>query len=128
MEKSLLLTDSQVIELCDEIINGIHSAQKDNDVIYLCDALRLNLTNHYNFNVDKSEISSYIPEFTFENAVKYCNARDNGLELMRSDLLDLGWWDGFKKGSIFNYQDRINFMKWIKSQYVTSKENRTLEK
>lgn len=127
MKNSLLLTDSQVIKLCDYIIDEIYKAQKDNKNIYLCDALYIYLLFNHNFSNYKSEFTLYIPEFTFENARKYCNGRDNGLHGLE-DSLDLGWWDGFKPGSIFNYKDRINFMEWIKSQHTITPKQPLIQK
>ena len=90
------LTNEQIIEICDKVIEKVKEYESEHRIVFLCWQIeKLLPINNY------GEIYLYIPLFTYENAKENANAQ----------IISDQWWDDF------NYSDRIKFMEWIKSQY-----------
>jgi hypothetical protein len=115
------LSKKQIIRFCDETIAEINKGETH----YLCNALKYYIqakTFWGKLFGHNKDLSKHIPEFTFENAKKYCNAK------IRSDITNSQrtynktWWSLLDNGYIYNSNDRIKFLEWIKSQYTTHKE------
>ena len=112
------LTKKEIITFCNDTIKEIKLFDKDSDNplnygSYLCKYLRDYLIGLNNCDT-KIEKSFYIPEFTNDNAVKYCNGwvANN----------DRYWWSGNLNLDGYDAVNRIKFLEWIKSHYVTPEE------
>lgn len=110
------LSKKQIIRFCDETIADINN----NEQPFLCHALKDYIkTKTFRgklFGVN-NDLSKHIPEFTYENASKYCNAKIRSNRYY-SDY-HKSWWTMQDNGYNYNYKDRIKFLEWIKSQYTT---------
>ena len=103
MEK---LTNEQIVQICDKVIEAVKEAEKRRGRIFLCVQTKMQICRILNIQYDETRIiRNYIPLFMYKNAKKYVNAK------IRNDV----WWDD--NNGLFNYSDRIKFMQWIKEQY-----------
>lgn len=104
------LSNRKIRNICDEIITHLEQRSIKNHN-YLCLELKNVLFKRgYQHDVYESKLCDFIPKFTNENAIKYANgiqAKDNCS----------AWWYGCELEKTFNFDDRIKFMKWLKSQY-----------
>lgn len=100
------LTNEQIIEICDNVIESVKEAERKGYNIYLCETTVKEIRKINNKQIIKLDVTGYIPEFTNENARKHTNARGYYV-----------WWRTYDNNNEFNYSDRIKFMEWIKSQY-----------
>lgn len=112
------LSKKQIIRFCDETIAKINNAE----ICFLCNTLihyiRTKTFWGNLFGVNK-DLSKYIPEFTYENASKYCNAKLRNNKTYVSDY-DKTWWSSLDTPDYkYNSKDRILFLEWIKSHYTT---------
>jgi hypothetical protein len=107
------LNNEEIIEILDKAIQKVEYNKKNRilaDRDYypcgLCFIFRTLFKNNIKeYNAIKS-ISYYIPEFTQENAIKYSNSKESAY-----------WW----KTDPFDYDNRIKFLQWIKSNYEKNK-------
>lgn len=102
-----LFTNKQVISVCNSVIRQL---KKETRRMFLCvliaEAIVKRLPKN---NLRISPITSYIPEFTLENAILHANADKRVSK-------SLAWWLT-ENNEEFNFKDRIKFIKWIKKEY-----------
>lgn len=100
------LTNEQIVEICENVIEKVKNAEKNNKKIFLCYETSLEISRIDHKPITNIYPSDYIYQFTNENARKYANAKIYCI-----------WWKTADNNNKFNYSDRIKFMEWIKSQY-----------
>jgi len=104
--KTKELTNEQIVAICDQVIEIVKEKERLKTYVFLCsetmnlicDVLKIDYTTN-------SDVVKYISKFTQKNAAKYANSESKGV-----------WWN------LVEYENRILFMQWIKSQYQ-NKEN-----
>ena len=107
MEKKL--TNEQIVEICNNVIEKAIYCKKYNFDVYLCVHTKLEIKRLFGLINIKVVVSDYIPKFTYKNAKKYANANKLKTENV--------WWRREDNNGKTNYDDRIKFMQWIKEQY-----------
>lgn len=121
MKEIKQLTPEEINEYCDKTIHQL----KNKHSICLCYALKNYLESKDIYDLDDyNNASQFIPEFTNENAVKHANA-DNISDNEKP------WWNNGKMFysykliptvSGFDFDNRILFLEWLKSQYPVTPE------
>lgn len=110
------LSNRKIRNICDEMITILEQRSSKN-TNFLCLELKWILIKK-GYNVIKyNKLHDFIPKFTNENAVKYANG-----------IKGYAWWERLDNGDdktysieIFNFDDRILFLKWLKEQYSPKK-------
>ena len=100
------LTNEQIIEICDKVIEKVKEAEIKGVKIYLCDTTATEISKIINKPIIQFYVLDYISQFTNVNARKYANAKSYGV-----------WWQRGDNNYEFNYSDRIKFMDWFKLLY-----------
>lgn len=126
MKEIKQLTPEQINEFCNLTINTL----KNGSAVCLCYALKGYLESKDIYYSNYNEVSSFIPKFTNDNAVKYANGD-------KTSYNSNPWWNNgsmfynynpIYTSNKFDYDNRILFLEWLKEQYpITPEENSTPE-
>jgi len=108
MEK---LTKKEIVSICDNVIRKLNAAKKQGDQLFIEVALKSEIQNIRNCERYEIDIQELIPECTLQNATIMANAEPDEVD-------GSVWWNGTK--SNFDYQNRINFMEFIKGCYTNN--------
>lgn len=101
------LTKKRIVAICDNVIKKLNEAKQRNEMLFLCNTIKKEISAIEYKELYEINIESIIPEFTKINAVIMANA----IEEWTGGV----WWCGTKTN--FDYDNRIEFMNFIKECY-----------
>lgn len=102
-----LLSVTEQLEIIREVRKGFNEFIDTKSNTGLCLLIHRSLLRKNGENYD-FHIPHYIPEFTYENAVKHCGAT----ELNTSNPYEYYWWE------VEDFKSRLKFLDWLEEDLL----------